>query len=328
MTIKNDAATAEYRIGERGRFHLRHLSGSITIRGVDGDTVRIVEESGRAIADGYQIETTDDSVSLVAPTRIGFDLKNFGLGRRSSHDLDIEVPRGAEVSVESASGDIEGTNLHGPTRIRSASGDIDLVGLAGPTDIDSVSGDVSLTAAGPIELKVRSISGDLIVRAPQLTRTEIGTTSGDIRLDAVLGGTGPFEIQSVSGDVTIVGRADFQIEARTVTGDLESDLPHTTDNGRGRKRLIVGTGGTRLGFTSVSGDLRVVSPRDDPAAVTVPGSGSAKPAEGASSSTAPRSDESRSGGREVARMDVLRALERGDLSVDAAMRRIAQIEEA
>jgi hypothetical protein len=34
------------------------------------------------------------------------------------------------------------------------------------------------------------------------------------------------------------------------------------------------------------------------------------------------------GGREVARMDVLRALERGELSVEAAMRRIAEIEEA
>ena len=144
----------------------------------------------------------------------------------------------------------------------------------------------------------------------------------------MLDGSGPFEIQSVSGDVTIVGRGNLQVDARTVTGDLDSELPHTTDDGPGRKRLVIGTGGIRLGFKSVSGDLRVVTPRDDPESVTVHRSASTVPAEGASSSPAPRSEESRSGGREVARMDVLRALERGELSVDAAMRRIAQIEEA
>ena len=34
------------------------------------------------------------------------------------------------------------------------------------------------------------------------------------------------------------------------------------------------------------------------------------------------------GGREVARLDILHALERGDLSVEAAMARLAEIEEA
>ncbi|MEW5992755.1 MAG: hypothetical protein AB1736_15620, partial [Chloroflexota bacterium] len=52
------------------------------------------------------------------------------------------------------------------------------------------------------------------------------------------------------------------------------------------------------------------------------------PATAAAAATPPTPPDGGAGSREVARMDVLRALERGDLSVEAAMRRIAEIEEA
>jgi DUF4097 and DUF4098 domain-containing protein YvlB len=192
---------------------------------------------------------------------------------------------------------------------------------------------VRVTAVGALDLRARTISGDLTIRAPRLGRAEIGTTSGDVRLDAELDGSGPFGIETVSGDATIVGRMGLRIEARTVTGELRSELPHRRDASLGRKQLVVGDGAIPFAFRSVSGDLRVTTPRDATAAGTIEASPAVTTApEPPAPPSAPLppvpSANPGAGSREVARMDVLRALERGELSVDAAMRRIAEIEEA
>ena len=186
----------------------------------------------------------------------------FSIGRRSSFDLDVDVPIAAQVTIELASADISVAGVTGPLRVRTASGDIALDGIRGDVEVDAVSGDVEIDAAGGLGVRARTISGDLSLRAPRLGRAAIESTSGDIRIDALLDGKGPFEIQTVSGDATIVGRAGIRVEARTVTGDLRSELPHRRDSGHGRKVLIVGDGGTALGFRSVSGDLRVTAPRE------------------------------------------------------------------
>jgi hypothetical protein len=335
-TTTNRTAALEHEIGASGRFHLRQAAGSIRLRGVDGATARVRERGGRTLSEYFQIDARDGELSLTAPERIGLE-GLFGLGRRWSPDLDVEVPRGAAVSIETASADLQAADLVGRLKLRTASGDARLEHLAGSLELDSVSGEVHLDAAGDLDVRARTISGDVAIRAPRLTRAEIGTTSGDVRIDAELAGTGSFGVETVSGDVTIVGRVGLRVDARTVTGELRSELPHRRDTGLGRKQLVVGDGSVPFAFRSVSGDLRVTTPRDGLPVATGPATASAVPAvpqppvsPEPPADPVPPSGPSRSGAgsREVARMDVLRALERGDMSVDAAMRRIAEIEEA
>ena len=332
MTTTTNGAALEHEIGATGRFHLRQGSGSIRVRGVDGATARVRERNGKDLADSFQIEVGDGSLSLTAPDKIGFDIV-FGFSRRSSLDLEVEVPRSAAVSIESVSADLHAGDLSGQLKVRTASGEITLDGLSGTLELDAVSGDVRVTAAGALDLRARTISGDLTVRGPRLGRAEIGTTSGDVRLDAELHGGGPFGIESVSGDATIVGRMGLRVEARTVTGELRSELPHRREAGPGRKQLVVGDGAIPFTFRSVSGDLRVTMPRDSlPAGSVATETAVAAAPEPPVPPSAPEPPgppmDASVGGREVARMDVLRALERGELSVEVAMRRIAEIEEA
>ena len=337
MTVEN-SATYEHAIGLTGRFQLRQMSGSIDVRAVDGETVRIREKSGKSIAEYFQVDAGEGRLTLTSPDRGGIDLIVFGIGRRSSLDLEVEVPRGADVAIESASADVTIAGLVARTKVRTASGDVELRDMGGKLELDAVSGEVTLTAEAAVDLKARTISGDLDVRAPQLRQAVVETTSGDVRLDALLGGEGPFEIQTVSGDATIVGRTGLRIEARTVTGDLRSDLPHRFDKSPGRKQLVIGDGATTVGFRSVSGDLRVVAPRDGagprfpslPAmpAAPVPPLPPLPPAPVDAPSGANGTAERHEAGHEVARLDILHALERGELSVEAAMKRLADIEEA
>ncbi len=382
MTV-DSSASLEHVIGATGRFQLRQVSGSIEIRAVDGDTVRVRERSGKSLHDVFRVEAGEGRLTMASPDRGGIDLVIFGIGRRSSLDLEVEVPRRADVVIETASADVGASGLAGNTRVRTASGDIELTNLSGNLELDAVSGEVDVKADGPLTVRCRTISGDCTLRAQQLGRAVVETTSGDVRLDALLAGSGPFEVQTVSGDVTIVGRTGIRVEARTVTGDLRSDLPHRMDTSPGRKQLIVGDGTTAVAFRSVSGDLRIVAPRDgSPSAAAAAGSvppavmptgpvpptaPSAHEPRSASSQPVPRSASSaheppsassqavppstpdvdlghvaqvpadfwpaepvtgHEAGHEVARLDILHALERGELSVNAAMRRLADIEEA
>lgn len=309
MTQTNEhTATIEHVIGPRGRFTLRQASGEVTLKGVEGDTVRVRSLDGdRALSEQFQIQTGDGFVELRQAERFGLGIKMFTRG--DSPEIEVEVPHGATVSVESASAEVHASDLSGTKRFRTASGELRLSRFAGALDAETVSGDVDLDGNAPLELAMKSISGDIRVRVPQLKRLDMGTTSGDLWLDAELTGNGPFTIRSISGDATIVGRSGFRVEAETITGDLTSELMHKRESMPGRKVLIVGRPGPTLAFRSVSGDLQIVQSRD-----AAPETVAAKTA-----TQTPDVD--------AARLEILRELERGDISVAEATDRLAGLDE-
>jgi DUF4097 and DUF4098 domain-containing protein YvlB len=314
---KTDVSTTaiDHKIGPRGRFTLRQASGEITIRGVEGDTARVRSRQDKALAEQFEIETGDGFLELRQPDKLGLGFKMFG--KNDAPEIEVDVPHGATVSIDTASADLEVADLSGAKHFRTASGDMRLERLAGPIQIETVSGDVELDGQAPIELGAKSVSGDVRVRVPRLRKLDMSTTSGDVWLDAELSGDGPFALRSISGDVTIVGRGGFRIEAESITGDLSSDLPSKRESALGRKVLIVGRPGPTLAFKSVSGDLEIVQPRNA-AAVAVPAPPDAPEPPGP---VAPGSD------IDTSRLEVLRALERGEITVAEATDRLGTLDE-
>jgi hypothetical protein len=322
-TAEKSATALEHRIGPRGRFVLRLASGEIDIRGVEGDTARVRSMDDRALADVFEIETGSDRLELRQSERFGLGI----FGKNHSADLQVEVPHGANVILETASADIRARDLSGEKRFRTASGEVALNRLAGGIDVETVSGEIDVDGQAPVELAAKTVSGDVEVRVPTLRRLDLGTTSGDIRVDAELTGQGPFAIRSISGDAIVVGRSGFRVEAESVTGDLSSDLPGKRESMPGRKVLIVGRPGPTLAFRSVSGDFHVTQPRDaapksveGPAVSSVDQSMPAPPPP-PSPLAPPEADV------EAARLEILRALERGEISVADATEQLARLDE-
>lgn len=335
MNATTSADRVDHTIGSAGRFELRLPAGSIELSGVEGDVARVVDRNGRSLGERFRIEAGEGSLALSIRDGSMIDAI-FSLRDKGTADLRVEVPRGASVTIETTSADLEANGLVGRTQVRTASGDLTFEGVAGRLDIGSVSGDVDLDGAGTLELRVRTVSGEVDLRAPAFSRLEISTTSGDIDIDGLLSGPGPFAIQTVSGDAEIVGRSGLTIDAKTVTGDLGTEMPHRAESRPGRKSLVVGRGETRLSFQSVSGDLEVTAPRVDlpvesvvaalspepPAAPAAPEPPAppAPPALADAASPAPRVED--------ARMAILRALERGEIGVEEAGERLGSLEEA
>ena len=315
--------TLEHRIGPRGHFSLRQASGDISIRGVEGDVVRVHSADDRSLSDQFDIVLDDDRVAL--DQRGGLDIGMRLFSRGSSAELKVEVPHGATVSIATGSADIRASDLSGGKSFQTASGEVTLLRLAGGLDVETVSGEIEIDGAAPLDLALKSVSGDVSVRVPSIRRLDLGTTSGDIRLDAELAGGGPFAIRSISGDATIVGRSGLRVEAETITGDLSSDQPSKRESHPGRKVLIVGRPGPTLTFRSVSGDLHVAEPRDAAPSVIEPRVEETVDETPVIRTDGPGEDESREG--EDERLAILRALERGDITVAEATDRLAQLDE-
>ena len=338
--------TLEHPIGLEGQLSIRIRSGEVRLRAVDGDTVRVREVNGHQLDDMFEIEAVLDA-SLSLRTRRGLDVGWLGFGPRDvlnwmgpsgkegslyAPELVVEVPHRAGVVIEAASGEIVVEGLLGEQRYRTASGDVTLRAVAGRLGVEAVSGDVDIVATGTTELSVRTVSGDIEVRAATLSRVQAASTSGDLRLAGRFAGPGPFSIDTVSGDGLLAPAGDVQIQMNSVAGDLNSEFDGPTVT-RGRRSLTIGRTGPLVTFRSMSGDLHAVRPIPatshdaTPAerAATAAPTGPDAPASPAPSPGTP-ANHAIAAAYEDARLRILRSLERGEIDVAEAGRRLEQLD--
>ena len=333
MTTTTNGATVEHSIGLRGRFTLRLPSGDVVVRAVDGETARVRDREGHPLGDRFTIETGDGSLSLRAPENtLGF--LDIGFRRKGGHaDLEVELPRFASIQLETASADVRVDGLKGEGRYRTASGELTFAAVGGSIDIEAVSGDVDVRADAEMSIGCRTVSGEVTVEAPRLTRLQVTTTSGDIRATGQLAGNGPFSLGTVSGDAEITTSSGLEVEAKTVTGDIATPERHGRDRIPGRRSFRIGNGRTPLAFKSISGDLTIRphgskgTPDVDLPEVELPDVPLApvSPAAPAAVEIDPMAEQRLADQR----LEILRALERGEISVEEATLRLesADIEE-
>ena len=105
--------------------------------------------------DRYTIEADETSLEIRQNEKLGFGI----FGRGESVDLEIEVPHGANVVIETQSGDISASDLSGSKAFRTASGEIVLQRLSGAVEVETVSGDLEIEGPAPLDLRGRTVSG-------------------------------------------------------------------------------------------------------------------------------------------------------------------------
>jgi hypothetical protein len=245
------------------------------------------------------------------------------------------VPRRATIVVETSSGDLTGEDLAGEQRFHTASGDIDLTRISGTVSIEAVSGDVEVMATGELRLKARTVSGDLAVRAGLLAEVSAATTSGDLAIAGELGADGAHKVETVSGDAVLALAGGARIEVSTVTGDVSTDGPHRIERANGKRVVVIGDGRATLVVRTMSGDVHVtrakgVDIRIDaaPRAPAAPPALAAPPAPAAPPEPTSPSDAAIAAAYEDARLTILKQLERGEIDVTEAGRRLEALDAA
>ncbi len=152
-----------------------------------------------------------------------------------------------------------GGNKTGPTDLQL------MVPLRAELEIDSVSADVDVSGVAPAKLSVDSVSGDVIVAAAP-KEIDVESVSGDLRLTV---NSADVNAQSVSGEVRLHGRMNGEIDAETVSGNIDiavngervRELSANTVSGNVEIRTALAANG-EISLESVSGNLNLAMPRD------------------------------------------------------------------
>ena len=317
----------EHDIGPEGRFGLRVTSPEVEVRAIDGGTARVrIEFEVRAATDAHADEAFerlqyvaslgDGVLELSEPKRDSHGLASLvGILGISSDRVDVrvvaELPRLAKVAFTGVSADVTVIGLRGAQMFKTVSGDLVMSDLGGSIAVNGVSSDVSIRAEQPISLRATTVSGDLSAIAPRFDDARITTVSGDIELEGDLDPKAAHRFETVSGDLSLGVVGGVTLEVRGLSSDVDVSVAHRSEGSRDRRRYVIGDGSASVHFSSMSGDAsvhaarRVAAPPAPPRPPTPPAPPAAPPMP---------ADE---------QLDVLRALERGEIDVDEASRRLA-----
>ena len=260
-------------------------SGNITVHSWDRNEVRA------RISDGVQIDLTrvDQGKSQTAT-----ELKLTVQERRSSRgssclplgDVELTVPRGAGVKLQTSSGEISATEVTSVTAT-SQSGTITLEKVRGDVDLNTIGGEISVrnsagtfklhTVGGSIEardlgpanagdsLEAGSVGGDVTLDRIQHQRLKLTTVGGDVTYTGALSRGGRYSFQAISGRLRLLlpANSSFRLKGTLGTGgDLSSDFNIAVEKASNYNPMrsvdaIVGSGDASINVNVFSGSIEI-----------------------------------------------------------------------
>lgn len=287
---QTDRQTRTVKVGASGTIELRNIAGdiSVTAGGGDSATIEIVKSArGSSDADAREqlglvtVDVVERAGRVEVTARYPDD--NRRRGRRNinvSTAYRVTAPAGTRIKVESISGGVTTTGVHGELTLNSISGDIRVERAGRAVTATSISGNVELiSASADAVAELSSTSGNVTARNITVQRIDMGSISGNVRATDLQADTaelhtmsgdveytgsltrgGTYEFRTHSGDVrlTLGGGTGFELEASTFSGEVRSGLDLRLEGTSRRNRTIratYGDGAARIEATSFSGTV-------------------------------------------------------------------------
>jgi hypothetical protein len=252
--------------------HIGRGSADVTVRGWARSEMRV------------QGETSEGQLSLSIGAR-HVDIGTRGQsGRTNVERLEIHVPYGTRVHVNSGNGDIAVAGTRGPVdltsfngdivvseaadriEITTFNGDINASGIDGRLSVNASNGDVEIDDARG-EVEVNTLNGDIGLDRIQSSSVRAKTMSGRITYDGSVERTGEYSFNAFSGSIemAIPANVGATLSVSTFSGTLDSpDFPLTLSPGtrsresRGQSMTFdLGGGGARISLESFSGEITI-----------------------------------------------------------------------
>jgi hypothetical protein len=201
-------------------------------------------------------------------------------------DLQIHVPAGSRVEVESFQAAVSVEGVTGSVRAETVNGSITFSGAAGDVRLESVNGGITVrgrssriqvqSVNGPVnvsdpggDLQAGTVNGPLKVSAaPGLARGHLESVNGRVSFDGQLAARGTLEVENVGGavDLAISSPADYRVS--TFNGAIVNEIgpparkPHDEDLGPGLELIFsVGGGGAQVSVTTLNGRVQLLKSR-------------------------------------------------------------------
>ena len=245
---------------------LRNVWGDVRFSASADGTMRATARIRAWGRDGAEAEATRNAILITTTDEgdahvITVSTPDWNILRRFRADFEIQVPAGVRVQVRQARGDVHATGLGADVDVQTHSGDVsvrDLTGsvtaetshgdftavqISGDVHVQSRHGDVALTSIGGRadgqlvhgDIHAHGVDGDVSFR----------TMHGDVRLDHV---GGRVVADSKRGDVALENPTrPLALHLQTVSGDLSVDVGEFVDGSSSVLHTVSGDITMRLG---------------------------------------------------------------------------------
>jgi len=274
-------------VGEECRIQVEAISGDLEVSGCDGQQVRV--------------RSSEDQATVVQ------DGPTLRIRPAPGCDLALRVPHLCDLTLHLSSGDVRLTGITGTTNIQTMSGDLRAESLHG-------------------DLQVRTVSGDISLR---------GTVSGDCLIESGRDQEGTYRASSVSGDLRLLFPEDQRCTVRvhSLSGRLRCQLPHSVlRHGWRDRETLINDGGVEFRVRTISGNILVKAAEH----IVQSEEGSEAQESRAAQATAEpgrqpfdldHAEETAGPASATAkRMEILRAVEEGEMGVDEALVKLQQLD--
>lgn len=228
------------------------MSGNISVRGWDKNEVTARSH------DAAQIELRRKDAPGTASQAVKVEV--FVTDKDSAHmkancqsfsDLELNVPRGASVHVQtrdgnisivdvgmafagSQNGDISVERVSRAIEVGSVGGSVCVKNSSGRANVSTIGGGIDVANLRPVDsgdvFEAASVSGDLMLDGVSHALLKARTVSGNVQLSGPLASRGRYGFQTLSGDVTLAMPVDasFNLIAKvSQDGEIFSDFPLT-----------------------------------------------------------------------------------------------------
>src|SRR5882724_1070447 len=230
------------------------MAGQITVRGWNKNEVRARSVDAEQI-ELKRIDVPGEPAGLARKIDVFIDDKSDERRARgdcqASADVDLDVPQGATVQIQTRDGDISIVGVdaayagsqNGDISIEHVSQKVEVGSIGGSISVKDSSGRVTLTTAGggieatninPLEgddnFDVTSVSGDIQLEKVGHAKLTAKSVTGNINLLGSLAHNGNYGFNTMSGDVTLSLPADasFRLVAKLAQdGEVITDFPLT-----------------------------------------------------------------------------------------------------
>ncbi len=249
---------------------IENLSGSVK---VSGWTKPAVQVKG-TLAAGAELSLTGSGKSIQIEVEAGHN-------PMAASALEVFMPAGGSVSIESFQATITVTGVTGAVEAETVNGSITHAGPSKDVNLQSVNGAVETTkASGRVqveavngsvgirdasgELEASTVNGRLSVAGGSFDRAKLETVAGELSLDSTISPKGTLDVESVSGAVSLFlppgFSGSFKVSSFTgaITNELAGPAEKTSGWGPGKELTFTsGSGGARVSIETLSGAVNI-----------------------------------------------------------------------
>lgn len=290
VSVEN-AETAEKSIAVDAKvnINLRVCEGNLKINGWERNEIRAFVSGGHGV--GFEIlQKNQTNGNPIWVKILGFDRTKKGQTAAeeclSGDEIELDVPRGAIVSVKSSEsettidsvrkvtienvgGDIFLNNITAGIEAKTYEGDVTVENSSGAITLSSMTGNIVAFNLSPEEIgdvfNAKTSSGAIVLQKIEHRQAEAVSTSGSIRFAGNFQNGGQYGLRTQNGSILLAlpEKSSFKLNASLGFGKFNSEIPleNLVRNADSKTAQSVsaslGKGEATVNLTTYSGAIRI-----------------------------------------------------------------------